>query len=417
MFLYISTIALSSTGSKEEGKEGERKDIDELWEAKADTVMTWNTHKPYRYVLNCSDMYNNNIAGRLSDELAIQVSVSNIKTQPISVVTDALGRLSFDVVSVASGKGHISVSTSAGRFLGCPMSVVSVDAQTGVDGGKSQILLECSERKDWNDTTIVMNGSMYIKCGNDNSHDDKEDVLSVAVSSNGLNTCEEEKENQCKVEFQLNLIDMNGKPYTQISTISVIDDIEGVVINYSVNIEKTKISVVLRFNGKEFTSTNVNNVLSLGLSVDGVVLKDRLQLVVLVPWYYDWHMHGKIEYQTQLPFGKEKIADEDESKQLHLLVNKGIRLWMQTVARMKSNNNDVYCLGLLRAWITTIFPPFGLPAIVMNDTSDEDERTTLGRCFLFKIIVDRLRFPLQDEAGVHGVPGHDCGNAGAQERS
>ena len=146
-----STVALAMT------KSATSSDTEPLW-SQEDEAMAWWTFQTYRYSLRCLDRYNNIIQGRLSDELCLSVSVSGIDTKDIEVYTNPEGDLSFDVVAVAAGKGHVVVSTPTGRFQGTPMSVVALESKSGLDGGKSSIMLEPPGRTTWDDATSVEKG-------------------------------------------------------------------------------------------------------------------------------------------------------------------------------------------------------------------------------------------------------------------
>jgi hypothetical protein len=307
--------------------------------------------------------------------------VSGIDTKDIEVYTNPEGDLSFDVVAVAAGKGHVVVSTPTGRFQGTPMSVVALESKSGLDGGKSSIMLEPSGRTTWDDATSVEKGRMFVRCGN----------ASTAVKET-RNTM------FCEVEFQVKLIDVHGKPYLASTIESIVahddDDRTVMEVHYQTigQMESSSdILVSVCFDGTELVSVDGRNVLSMFLTIDDVVVQDKIEMVVLASWAYNWRFLRMLKYEETLPL----IDGWSEENILLTLVKKGTHLWTGTMARMSSSNNDVYCLGLLQAWISTVSPPFGLPTIL-----SKNETTTTLRGILFKIIVDRLRNPGEDELGI-----------------
>jgi alpha-tubulin suppressor-like RCC1 family protein len=410
--------------------------------------LIWRTHTTYKYVLNCFDRYNNIIQGRLSDELMLNVSISgNIETKGITIQTDQNHRLSFSVLPLTAGKGHLVVSTPAGRFCGTPMSVEAASAKSGLDGGKSRILLDHSSSS----TTTVgqKDGNIWVRCGNGKlkTNDTNRNSLeserysvtgSGALVETDIPSAARKKTNTsatslldgtvvtknmlCEVTFIVELIDVLGKPYTAIESmvvgpfsgadgnqekkerehielVSLKEEEDYQCINYRRS-SSTELTVNYMFDATNVVSNSncKTKRLLLSLQVDGIVLKQMIPIVVLPQWLYDWRYLGVFSYNSCLPFNSTENAafeNKDESVLL-MLVQKGTKLWTGTAARMCGLRNDVYCLGLLQAWISALSPPFGLPSSLIDD------RTTITtkKALLFKLIVDRLRVPLEDEQGV-----------------
>jgi len=229
----------------------------------------------------------------------------------------------------------------------------------------------------------------------------------------------------CCIEFQIELLDVHGAPYKEVDAIEIVgapghttatavsaatavslDEYDYQHVSYE-TLKDNTVTVQYTFDATTVVSQceegseedNMHKMMTLSVQVDGVVLEQRVRVIVLPSWWYEWTFMATLPYATQLPvlgaLGKKGKKGE---KTLSLLMKQGTHLWTGTTARMASANNDVYCLGLLQAWVSSLHPPFGLPLCLCG--GEHANAVVVQRCVLFKLIVDRLRVPLEDEQGV-----------------
>ena len=442
--------------------------------------------------------------------------------------------------ALTEGTGFLVVKTSKGRFLGCPQKVKCLLSQISTKEKQIIIKNDLFDHKTsrliylptYTESTVVLinnknsenpENRIYIRF--DSNIDSKND------SNNKKNRKKDNPGNETIMQFQIECKDKSQKLYMNDIQDIFISEEENIIDSNKVRVGKRNddlfdvtfssnqngfVTVTVKSNNntlfpnKNKNNNNNNNMMkkknmnmnmmmkcTIHIFVNGVVLKDTLNIVALDYWLYDWLFFTRIRSTTNIPIGRahalfntaflksellqqlhvhvvddevKEVNDEMENgfngELLMSFVEKGVQLWILTKARMKarasnssgsssSNNvvhdvaaNEMLLIGLLRAWITTLFPPFGLPQCMLltvtqptppppppttttttvndNDSSDSsscidttissrstssssavttvdrmsDDGIMRGRAVLFKLIVDRLRLPKEDERGV-----------------